>query len=149
MSTTGTEVASSSGSTRPAPPTTHWRGRPPRPRLADARGASCTPHPSLPVGPWASTQSASCTAAVGFAFQAACQRGVPLVAVHAWTPDPPGDLEAVTGPSALAEALAGRILDRALDRWRSAFATVSVHTALVRGEPAHALIASPTGLPCS
>ena len=87
----------------------------------------------------------SCTAAVGFAFHAACQRGVPVVALHAWIPDPPGDLEAVTGPSALAEAVAGRVLDRALDRWRSAFADVSVHTVLVRGEPAHALLAESHG----
>ena len=90
-------------------------------------------------------ESASCTAAVGFAFHAACQRGVPVIAVHAWIPDPPGDLEAVTGPSALAEAVAGRVLDRAVDRWRSAFADVSVRTVLVQGEPAHALLAQSLG----
>jgi nucleotide-binding universal stress UspA family protein len=89
--------------------------------------------------------SASCTDAVGFAFQAACQRGVPLVAVHAWIPDPPGDLEAVTGQSALAEAVAGRVLDRALERSRSAFAAVAVQTALGRGEPAYVLIATSHG----
>lgn len=90
-------------------------------------------------------ESPSCTAAVGFAFRAACQRGVPVVALHAWIPDLPGDLEAVTGPSAPAEAVARRVLDRALDRWRSAFADVSVHTVLVRGEPAHALLAESHG----
>ncbi|MGE0217613.1 universal stress protein [Mycolicibacterium sp.] len=90
-------------------------------------------------------ESASCTAAVGFAFHAACQRGVPVVAVHAWIPDPPGDLEAITGPPALAEAVAGRVLDRAVDRWRSAFADVSVRPVLVRGEPAHALLAESHG----
>jgi len=110
-------------------------------RLPEVLG-SCPSPPRVVVGVDA---SASCTDAVGFAFQAACQRGVPLVAVHAWTPDLPGDLEAVAGPSALAEAVAGRILDRALDPWRSAFTTVAVHTALVRGEPAHALIATSHG----
>ena len=110
-------------------------------RLPDVLGTRPSP-PRVVVGVDA---SASCTDAVGFAFQAACQRGVPLVAVHAWIPDPPGDLEAVAGPSALAEAVAGRILDRALDPWRSAFTTVAVHTALVRGEPAHALIATSHG----
>ena len=110
-------------------------------RLPEVRDA-CPSPPRVVVGVDA---SASCTDAVGFAFQAACQRGVPLVAVHAWIPDPPGDLEAVAGPSALAEAVAGRVLDRALDRWRAAFATVAVHTALVRGEPAHALIATSHG----
>ena len=110
-------------------------------RLPEVRDA-CPSPPRVVVGVDA---SASCTDAVGFAFQAACQRGVPLVAVHAWIPDPPGDLEAVAGPSALAEAVAGRVLDRALDRWRAAFATVAVHTALVRGAPAHALIATSHG----
>jgi nucleotide-binding universal stress UspA family protein len=108
------------------------------PELLDA----CPSPPRVVVGV---DSSASCTDAVGFAFQAACQRGVPLVAVHAWTPDPPGDFEAVAGPSALGEALAGRIFDRALGRWQSAFSAVSVHTVLVRGEPAHALIAQSHG----
>jgi hypothetical protein len=109
-------------------------GRPPRPRLADARCASCTPHPSLPVGPCGVDESASCTAAVGFAFRAACQRDFPLIAVHAWTPNPPADLIAVTGPPTLTEALVGRTLERA-ERWRSAFTTVSVHTALMGASP--------------
>jgi nucleotide-binding universal stress UspA family protein len=110
-------------------------------RLPDVLDARPSP-PRVVVGVDAST---SCTGALGFAFQAAGQRGIPLIAVHAWIADPPGDLEAVTGPSAMAEALAGRILDRALDRWRSTFAAVSVHTVLVRGEPAHALIATSHG----
>src|SRR5690242_17333003 len=63
-------------------------------RLPEVRDA-CPSPPRVVVGVDA---SASCTDAVGFAFQAACQRGVPLVAVHAWIPDLPGDLEAVAGP---------------------------------------------------
>ncbi|MHA6797668.1 universal stress protein (plasmid) [Pseudonocardia bannensis] len=89
--------------------------------------------------------ASSCTPAVGFAFQAARQRGVPLAAVHAWTPDRPADLEAISGPPAMAEVLAGRILERALDRWRSEFAGVPVVTTLVRGDPAHALVAESRG----
>ena len=48
-----------------------------------------------PAYSWASTGTASCTASSRFAFQAARQRGIPLTAVHAWTPTHPrsrGDL---------------------------------------------------------
>lgn len=82
----------------------------------------------------------SCTPAVGFALQAARQRGIPLIAVHAWTLDPPADLGAMTAPAALVEALAGHTLERALDRWQSEFTDVPVHVAVVRGDPARALI---------
>lgn len=85
------------------------------------------------------------TPAVGFAFQAARQRGIPLLAVQAWTPDPPADLEGITAPSTLAEALARRTLERALERWQPEFPDVPVDTALVRGDPAHALIAQSRG----
>lgn len=98
--------------------------------------------PRVVVGIDATT---SCTPAVGFAFQAARQRGIPLTAVHAWTPDPPPDLETISGPPAMAEALAGRALERALKRWRSEFADVPVHASLVRGDPAHALLAASRG----
>lgn len=87
----------------------------------------------------------SCTPAVGFAFQAARQRGIPLLAVHAWTPDPPADLEGISVRPALAETLARRTLERALDRWQPEFTDVPVHTALVRGDPEHALIAQSRG----
>lgn len=73
----------------------------------------------------------SCTPAVGFAFRAARQRGIPLTAVHAWTRD--------------AEAGGRRTLEGALEPWRSDFADVPVHAALVRGDPAHALLAHSTG----
>lgn len=102
----------------------------------------CSAPPRVVVGIDA---AASCTPAVGFAFHAARQRGIPLIALHGWTPDPPGDLEAITAPSDRVEALAGRTLERALDPWRPAFTTVAVHTALVRGDPAAALIAHSHG----
>lgn len=87
----------------------------------------------------------SCGSAVGFAFRAARRRGIPLVAVHAWTPDPMADLEAVAAPAAMAEGLGLRALERALGRRRSEFTDVPVHAALVRGAPGQALIAQSRG----
>ena len=107
-----------------------------------ALGAGSPLPPRVVVG---IDRAASCTPAVGFAFQAARQRGISLIAVHSWAPDLPADVEAITGPPALAEAVAGRTLRRALDRWQSEFPAVPVHAALVRGDPAHALIALSRG----
>lgn len=87
----------------------------------------------------------SCTPAVGFAFEAARRRGIPLFAVHAWTPDPPADHEGICGPPTMAEAIARRTVERALDRWQPAFTDVPVHTALVRGDPERALPAQSHG----
>jgi nucleotide-binding universal stress UspA family protein len=87
----------------------------------------------------------TCSPAVGFAFQAARQRGLPLTAVHAWCPDPPADLEAVHGPSGMAEDLARRTLERALHRWHSQYPDVPVLTRLVRDDPARAVTAESDG----
>lgn len=87
----------------------------------------------------------SCSSAVGFALRAAGRRGIPLVAVHTWTPDLPADLEAVCGQPIAAETRARRILDRALDRRDVELAAVPVHGALVRGDPARALVAHSRG----
>ncbi|MCO1655606.1 universal stress protein [Pseudonocardia humida] len=87
----------------------------------------------------------SCAPAVGVAFRAARQRGVPLVAVHAWAADPPADLEAVAGCSTVAAAMARKAVDRALERWTAEFPDVAVHTLLVRGDPARALLAASRG----
>jgi nucleotide-binding universal stress UspA family protein len=87
----------------------------------------------------------ACSAALGVAFQAAAQRGVPVTAVHAWTPDLPADHEAVCGPPTAAEARASLILDQALEPWRSRFADVSVETRLLAVEPAAALIRESEG----
>jgi nucleotide-binding universal stress UspA family protein len=89
--------------------------------------------------------AASCTGAVGFAFGAARQRGIPLVAVQAWTPEPPADLESITVPTAMAEMQARRTLDEALECWQTAYRDVSVHTAIVRGDPARVLQAQSRG----
>jgi nucleotide-binding universal stress UspA family protein len=82
----------------------------------------------------------SCTAVLRVAFRAAAQRGVPLTAVHAWTPDVPADHEAVCGSAAASEACADQYLDRALAPWRSRFADVPVATRLPIADPAAALI---------
>lgn len=87
----------------------------------------------------------SCAPAIGFAFRAARQRGIPLTAVHAWTADPPADLEAISGPPALAEALGRRAVERALTGWRDQFADVPIITKLVRADPARALVDESTG----
>lgn len=89
--------------------------------------------------------SSACGPEIGFAFQAARQRGVPLAAVHAWAPDPPADLEAVCGPPAMAEAIARRRLDRALERWHAQYPDVPVVTTLVPDDPARAIAAESRG----
>jgi nucleotide-binding universal stress UspA family protein len=87
----------------------------------------------------------SCGPAVGFAFQAARQRGVPLAAVHAWVPDLPADLEAVHGPPSGGEAIARRTLEQALHRWHSRFPDVPVVTRIVCDHPARAMAAESRG----
>jgi nucleotide-binding universal stress UspA family protein len=82
---------------------------------------------------------------LGFAFGAARQRGIPLVAVHAWTPDTPADLEAVHAPAAVAEVIGRKTLDRAIQPWRASFPDVEVVTELVRGDPARAVAARSRG----
>jgi nucleotide-binding universal stress UspA family protein len=84
-------------------------------------------------------------AALAVAFQAAAQRGVSLIAMHACTPDPPSDHEAMCGPATGAEAGASLALGLALEPWRSRFPDVSVETRLVATEPAAALIRESEG----
>ncbi|HZG88993.1 MAG TPA: universal stress protein [Pseudonocardia sp.] len=99
------------------------------------------PPPRVVVG----VDAASCGAAVGFAFDAARQRGVPLVAVHAWQPDVPADVGAPPGCLAMAEEQARLILDRALDTWRASSPDVPVHAVLVRDRPGPALAGQSRG----
>jgi nucleotide-binding universal stress UspA family protein len=87
----------------------------------------------------------TCTRAIGFAFQAARQRGIPLTAMHAWTPDPPADLEAISGSPTMAEALARRATEKGLARWRDEYTDVPVVTELTRGDPAQALVTASRG----
>ena len=110
-----------------------------RPRRAEDRSGA---PPRVVVGVHCDS---ACSPAIGFAFQAARQRGVPLAAVHAWDPDPPADLEAVHGPSTMAEAAARRTLERALQGWHARYPDVPVVTRLVRGDPARAVAAESRG----
>jgi nucleotide-binding universal stress UspA family protein len=104
-----------------------------KPTQADAPGWS-------PPRVLAGVDATTSPSALGFAFEAARQRGLPLFAVRAWTPDRPADLEGVCGGTTLAEVLARRTLERALERWRPEFPDVPVHATLARGDPARALI---------
>jgi nucleotide-binding universal stress UspA family protein len=82
--------------------------------------------------------------AIGFAFQAARQRGIPLTALHAWTPDPPA-LDAISGSPTMAEAFAHRATEKRLARWRDEYAGVPVVADLAPGDPAQALITASRG----
>jgi nucleotide-binding universal stress UspA family protein len=90
-------------------------------------------------------ETASCTTALDFAFRAAAQRGLPVTAVHAWTPDHPADLEAVSGPVAYSAASARLILDRALAHCQEQFVHVPVEARLVCSDPVAALIRESEG----
>jgi nucleotide-binding universal stress UspA family protein len=79
------------------------------------------------------------------AFGAAAQRGVPLVAVHAWGRDFPADLEGVCCPSAATERGAGEQLDHLLAPWQERFPDVPVRGRLVVAHPAAALGAESDG----
>lgn len=105
-------------------------------RLPDLRASSL--HPRVLVG---LDGTPRCDAALGFAFAVAQRRGLPLVAVHAWTADRPADLEAVTASPGATEATARSVVAAALERWTARFPSVPVTTELVERDPAAALIA--------
>jgi nucleotide-binding universal stress UspA family protein len=109
-------------------------------RLSSSRNGGSPPRVVVGVD-----GTGSCTMALDFAFQAAAQRGLPVTAVHAWTPDHPADLEAVSGPVACSEASARMVLDRALSNWRDQFVDVPVEARLVCSDPAAALIRESQG----
>ena len=94
------------------------------------------------VGVGDSTQSID---AIGYAFQAAAQRGVGLTAVHAWAPRGPADLEGDVDDAAAAEYRERRLLQGALAGWIGQFPDVTVEPKLVRARPAHALITESAG----
>ena len=98
-----------------------------------------------PASSWVSTPPQSRAAAVGFAFHAASQRGIPLTVLSAWTPDTAADLETIPGLPHMAEAAAGRAVRQTVARWRAEFPTVPVITTLVCADPAPALIAESSG----
>ncbi|WP_448624971.1 universal stress protein [Geodermatophilus sp. URMC 64] len=83
--------------------------------------------------------------AIGFAFRAAAQRGIPLMAVHAWRPDLPADMEAACEHPEATEGRARAGVDRVLDYWRHRFADVHVERKVLPGDPATSLIAESRG----
>jgi nucleotide-binding universal stress UspA family protein len=109
-------------------------------RLLRGRVEGRSPHVVVGVD-----ATGSSTAALGFAFRAAAQRGLPLTVVHAWTPDPPADLEAVSGPVAGTESSARSALDQALSDWARRFPDVAVQPRLVCSDPAAALVRESEG----
>ncbi|RBY94888.1 universal stress protein [Blastococcus sp. TBT05-19] len=102
----------------------------------------CPGNPHVVVGVDGARRS---DAAVGFAFRAARQRGLGVTAVHAWTPDRPADLEAVTAPLITTEVGAHDLLHRSLARWRTEYPDVAVVPEVVRGDPTSALVESSVG----
>jgi nucleotide-binding universal stress UspA family protein len=81
--------------------------------------------------------------AVGFAFEEAALRGVPLVALHAWThpvPAGPGDMLPLVYDAADVEAEEALVLAEALAGWRAKYPDVVVSRALPRAGARRALI---------
>ncbi|WP_433035385.1 universal stress protein [Actinomycetospora sp. CA-053990] len=83
--------------------------------------------------------------AIGFALQAAAQRGVGLTALHAWTPRPPADSGGLADDWAASRAVECRALDGALAGWRERFPTVDITPKLACDDPAHALAVESAG----
>jgi nucleotide-binding universal stress UspA family protein len=107
------------------------------------RSGPCAGRPSrVVVGV---TGTGTSTAALDVAFQAAAQRGLPVTAVHAWTPDVPADHEGVCGPHIAAEERERRAVDRVLQPWRCRFRDVPVETQLSHADPASALVRESEG----
>lgn len=88
---------------------------------------------------------ASSGAAVGFAFRAAAQRGIPLAAVHAWQEEASAGSESASRCTESAAAGAARELDRALGRWREQFTDVPIIARLPHADPGAALLADSVG----
>jgi nucleotide-binding universal stress UspA family protein len=84
-------------------------------------------------------------AALGVAFAAAAQRGIGLTALHAWTPQPPADVDGLGDDRDAAEAVGRHRLTAALTPWRREFPGVDVRLTLVADDPARALAAESAG----
>ncbi|TQN43571.1 universal stress protein family protein [Blastococcus colisei] len=106
------------------------------------RAAGPRPSPRVVVGIDGTPTSG---AAVGFAVRAARQRGIALAVVHAWTADPPADLEGVCACRVATEADALRLVDRTLAPWRAEFPDVPVTADVRSSDAASALVAVSDG----
>lgn len=81
--------------------------------------------------------------AVGFAFEEAALRGVPLNAIHAWTrphSTGPGDMLPLVYDVADVEAEETRVLVGALAGWHDKYPDVPVHRTVEHGSPRKALL---------
>jgi nucleotide-binding universal stress UspA family protein len=115
------------------------------PVVAIGPRGSALPGPSRPRVVLGVDVTRCVPATLDFAFSAAAQRGIPLVAVHAWRSDVAADLEGVCSPVAAAEATARDKLGRLLQPWQNRFGGVRVETRLVRDDPTAALLAESEG----
>jgi nucleotide-binding universal stress UspA family protein len=81
--------------------------------------------------------------AVGFAFDAAARRGVPVAAVHAWDPPPVSRRNTVQRLSydpVTIEAAERQLLDEDLAPWRDKYPQLTVTTSTVPVRPGQALV---------
>ena len=108
-------------------------------------------HPDGPVAGAARVivgvnQGRSCSAAVGFAFRAAWQRGIPLTLVHGCrSHSGPTGVETIVDSGTFLDALGKRTAVRAISRRFEEFPDVPVVLKLFLGEPASVLIAESAG----
>jgi nucleotide-binding universal stress UspA family protein len=103
---------------------------------------------SAPTGPVVVGVDGSSTsdAALGFAFESASIRGVPLIAVHCWTDpvivgDMPYFAEGIVDSAFLATEQR-HFLARAINPWSVAFPDVVVQQVVIHGRPTPALLES-------
>ena len=129
----------------PGPSTRRWSPTRPAPSPSSALSGRCRPDPRQPGSWWASTAPTQSSAAIGYAYHAADQRGIGLTALHAWNPRGAFDLDGVIDDVGATEENERRVLDRALEGWERRFPGVSVQARLVRGCPARALITESAG----
>jgi nucleotide-binding universal stress UspA family protein len=104
--------------------------------------ADTTPDGPVVVGV---DESEGAALAVWYALRAASLRGTELVVVHAWQPPRPQwphQVQPLPGSYEELQALHGKVVDAALDRWRDAFPGVPVQPRLLPGEAAPTLLAA-------
>jgi nucleotide-binding universal stress UspA family protein len=83
--------------------------------------------------------------AIGFAVRAAAQRGVGVIAIHAWSAHVTADLAAVTDDWSLAEATEWQTLQDVFSQWRTRLAGARVELRLARGRAQDVLVDESAG----
>jgi nucleotide-binding universal stress UspA family protein len=81
--------------------------------------------------------------AITFAFEEACRRGCPLLAVHTWThpvSSGPGDMLPMVYDASALEQEEARVFEEALAGWRNKYPDVELRRRLVRGRTRPILI---------